>query len=249
MAMMPAAPGSRREAARDPLPRPEDKRRAVRAMFDRIAPRYDVLNRVMSLGLDRSWRRFALDAIHVGPGDRVLDLACGTGDLAAFAAARGAQVVGVDFALAMLGGARVRSPRCKLAQADAAALPLPDDWASAVTCGFALRNFVSLPAVFAELARVVAAGGRIALLDVDRPDAAWLRAGHAFWFDRVVPRVGGWLSDRQAYAYLPKSMVYLPPAPMLASQLADSGFEKIAKRRLLLGSAQLWTAQRRKQSR
>lgn len=247
--MMPAEPRSRREAARDPLPRLEDKRRAVRAMFDRIAPRYDALNRVMSLGLDRSWRRFALDAIHVGPGDRVLDLACGTGDLAAFAAARGAQVVGVDFALAMLCGARVRSPRCKLAQADAAALPLPDGWASAVTCGFALRNFVSLPAVFAELARVVAAGGRIALLDVDRPDAAWLRAGHAFWFDRVVPRVGGWLSDRQAYAYLPKSMVYLPPAPILASQLADSGFEKIAKRRLLLGSAQLWTAQRRKQSR
>jgi len=249
MAMMPAAPSSRGEAARDPLPRPEDKRRAVRAMFDRIAPRYDVLNRVMSLGLDRSWRRFALDAIHVGPGDRVLDLACGTGDLAAFAAARGAQVVGVDFALAMLGGARARSPRCKLAQADAAALPLPDGWASAVTCGFALRNFVSLPAVFAELARVVAPGGRIALLDVDRPDTAWLRAGHAFWFDRVVPRVGGWLSDRQAYAYLPKSTVYLPPAAMLASQLADSGFEKIAKRRLLFGSAQLWTAQRGKPSR
>jgi demethylmenaquinone methyltransferase/2-methoxy-6-polyprenyl-1,4-benzoquinol methylase len=237
-------PGSRLEVVRDPLPRAEDKGRAVRAMFDRIAPRYDALNRVLSLGLDRGWRRFTLDAIAVGPLDRVLDLACGTGDLAALAAARGAQVVGIDFARAMLGGAQARGIGCPLAQGDAAMLPLPDAWASVVTCGFALRNFVSLPPVFAELARVVAPAGRIALLDVDRPQSALVRAGHTFWFDRVVPRVGGWFSDRQAYAYLPRSTVYLPPAAAMRAQLANCGFECVAKRSLLFGAAQLWTARR-----
>jgi demethylmenaquinone methyltransferase/2-methoxy-6-polyprenyl-1,4-benzoquinol methylase len=242
MALMPAVPGSARRDVRDPLPRPDDKQRAVRAIFERIAPRYDALNRLLSLGFDRSWRRLALDAIGVGPGDRVLDLACGTGDLAGLAAARGAQVVGVDFARAMLAGAHRRELRCHLSQADATALPLPDAWATALTCGFALRNFVSLPEVFGEIARVVAPGGRIALLDVDRPDAAWLRFGHALWFDHVVPRIGGWFSDREAYTYLPRSTVYLPPAAELAAQLADAGFEAVAKRSLLFGSAQLWTA-------
>jgi len=238
-------PRSPLDAAGDPLPRAEDKGRAVRAMFDRIAPRYDALNRVLSLGLDRGWRRLALDAVAVGPHDRVLDLACGTGDLAALAATRGAQVVGIDFARAMLSGAQAREIGCHLAQGDAAMLPFPDAWATVVTCGFALRNFVSLPPVFAEMARVVAPGGRIALLDVDRPQPALVRAGHAFWFDRVVPRVGGWFSDRQAYAYLPRSTVYLPPADALRAQLAKCGFERVAKRALLFGAAQLWTAQRR----
>lgn len=240
----PAAPGASRDTEMDLLPRAADKGRTVRAMFDRIAPRYDALNRVLSLGLDRGWRRLALDAIGVGPRDRVLDLACGTGDLAALAAARGATVVGLDFARAMLDGAQTRCGDCHLAQGDAAALPLPDAWATAVTCGFALRNFVSLPPVFAEVARVVAPGGRIALLDVDRPDSALARAGHTLWFDRVVPRVGGWFSDAQAYAYLPRSTVYLPPANELRSQLENCGFERVAKRSLLLGAAQLWTAQR-----
>lgn len=213
-------------------------------MFDRIAPRYDALNRALSLGLDRSWRRLALDAIAVGPGDRVLDLACGTGDLVALAAARGATVVGADFAREMLRGAQRRGVASSLVQGDAAALPLRDASVSAVTCGFALRNFASLDAVFAELARVVAPGGRIALLDVDRPRAAWLRAGHSFWFDRVVPRVGGWLSDRDAYAYLPQSTVYLPDAPALAALLDRHGFASPRRRGLLLGAAQLWTARR-----
>ena len=91
----------------------------------------------------------------------------------------------------------------------------------------------------------MAPGGRIALLDVDRPASAWLRFAHGLWFDRVVPRVGGWFSDRQAYAYLPKSTVYLPPATELAAQLTAAGFEAVTKRSLLLGSAQLWTARLR----
>ena len=226
------------------LPPPSDKRRHVRAMFDRIAPRYDALNRVLSLGLDRRWRRVALDTIAIGPGDRVLDLACGTGDLSEMAATRGARVVGLDFARGMLAGAQSRLPRTAFVQGDAAALPLPDASQTAVVCGFALRNFEALAPVFAELARVLAPAGRIALLDVDRPDATLLRAGHTLWMDGVVPRIGGWLSDRAAYAYLPQSTVYLPPAPEFAALLRASGFEAVAKRSLGLGAAQLWTARR-----
>lgn len=226
------------------LPPPADKRRHVRAMFDRIAPRYDALNRFLSLGLDRRWRRLALDAIAIGRDDRVLDLACGTGDLCEMAAARGARVIGVDFARGMLAGAQTRLPYADFVQGDAAALPLPDASETAVVCGFALRNFEALAPVFAELARVLAPGGRIALLDVDRPDSRLLRAGHSIWMDCVVPRIGGWLSDRAAYAYLPQSTVYLPPASELAALLRASGFEAVAKRSLGFGAAQLWTARR-----
>jgi demethylmenaquinone methyltransferase/2-methoxy-6-polyprenyl-1,4-benzoquinol methylase len=226
------------------LPSGSEKRAAVREMFDRIAPRYDGLNRLLTAGLDQRWRRLAVAAVAVGPRDRVLDLACGTGDLAELAARRGAQVVGVDFARQMLRGARRRAVRAQLVQGDAARLPLPDACATVALCGFALRNFVSLPASFAELARVLAPGGRIALLEVDRPAAAWARAGHSFYFDRVVPWIGGVLSDRSAYRYLPRSTAYLPPAPELARLLREAGFAALARRPLLLGSAQLLTATR-----
>jgi demethylmenaquinone methyltransferase/2-methoxy-6-polyprenyl-1,4-benzoquinol methylase len=231
-------------AGRPALPAADEKPRHVRAMFDRIAPRYDALNRVLSLGLDRGWRKLALDAIAVGPADRVLDLACGTGDLARLAAARGARVVGADFSREMLRGAQARGLPCGLVQADAAALPFRDGSITAAACGFALRNFASLEAVLAELARVLAPHARVALLDVDRPRSAWLRRGHGVWFDRVVPTVGGWLSDRDAYAYLPQSTAYLPEERELAALLAASGFAASRRRRLALGAAQLWTARR-----
>jgi len=228
-------------AERDPaaLPLPEDKRAAVKAMFDRIAPRYDLLNRLISLGLDQRWRRHALDLAQVGRGQRVVDLACGTGDLSEYAAARGARVVAVDFAREMLRGAARRGIEAHLVQADGMALPLADASADALVSGFALRNFVSLPDVFAEIGRVIAPGGRIALIDVDRPRAEIVRAGHSFYFDRVVPRVGGWISDRAAYAYLPQSTAYLPPDDELRAMLEKAGFREIHKTRLLLGAAQI----------
>jgi len=226
------------------LPTGATKRATVRAMFDRIAPRYDLMNRLMTAGLDRRWRRIAADAIALAPGDRVVDLACGTGDLAEIAAARGARVLAVDFAREMLVRGRARGIPAAWLRADATSLPLADGAATAVTCGFALRNFVSLPAVFAELARVLAPGGRIALLDVDRPDARPLRAAHALWLDRAVPRLGGLLSDRDAYAYLPRSTAYLPPAAEMRALLEKAGFARVARRRLLLGSVQLWTGVR-----
>lgn len=226
------------------LPSGAAKRAAVQAMFDRIAPRYDALNRLLTGGLDQRWRRLALDAARIRPGDRVLDLACGTGDLAAQAAARGARVVGVDFARGMLRGAQRRRVAAALAQGDALRLPLASGSIDAALCGFALRNFTALEPVFAELARVLAPGGRVALLEVDRPRARSLAGAHSFYFDRVVPRLGGLLSDRAAYAYLPRSTSYLPPEPELLAMLAAAGFGGVAKRRLLFGAAQLVTAAR-----
>jgi demethylmenaquinone methyltransferase/2-methoxy-6-polyprenyl-1,4-benzoquinol methylase len=216
-------------------------------MFDRIAPRYDGMNRLLTGGLDQRWRRATVAAIGVGPGDRVLDLACGTGDLAEIAAQRGAAVLGVDFAREMLRGARRRRVAAQLVQGDCARLPLADGAVTAVVCGFALRNFAALPPVFAELARVLAPAGRIALLEVDRPSARWLRAGHSFYFDRVVPLVGGLLSDRRAYRYLPQSTVYLPPAADLLGQVAGAGFRDVRHHPLLLGAVQLLTAVRREE--
>ena len=224
------------------LPRDEEKRSQVRAMFDRIAPRYDAMNRLMTAGLDQRWRGAALDAVGTGVGDRVLDLACGTGDLAELAAARGAKVVGVDFAREMLRGAMQRRIPALWIQGDGAALPLPDAYASVISCGFALRNFASLPEVLGEMARLLESGGRLALLEVDRPSLAVVRAAHSLYFDRFVPRIGGWLSDRAAYSYLPRSTAYLPDAPELAALIADAGFREVRRRPLLLGSAQIITA-------
>ena len=221
------------------LPDLAHKRDAVKNMFDRIAPRYDLLNRLMSLGLDQGWRTQALDGIEVGPADVVLDLACGTGDLTELAVRRGARVVGADFAREMLRGATQRRIAASFIQADGAALPLADGSATVAVCGFALRNFVSLPEIFAELCRVLAPGGRIALIDVDRPRSAIVRAGHSLYFDRVVPALGGLISDREAYAYLPESTAYLPPDDELRAMLEKAGFSAVRKQRLLFGAAQI----------
>jgi demethylmenaquinone methyltransferase/2-methoxy-6-polyprenyl-1,4-benzoquinol methylase len=232
--------------ALDPLPPFEEKGSRVRAMFDRIAPRYDRLNRLLSVGLDQRWRRNALDRIRVGRGDCVVDLACGTGDLAELAVARGARVIGIDFAFEMLQTARRRGIRASFVQADGVAIPLVDGWASAATCGFALRNFIGLPEIFRELARVLAPSGRVALIEVDRPRPRLVRAVHSLYFDRVVPFVGGLLSDRAAYAYLPKSTVYLPPTEELLALLENAGFEQVEHQPLMLGAAQIVTGIRKK---
>ena len=120
--------------------------------------------------------------------------------------------------------------------------PCPTRYASVISCGFALRNFASLPEVLGEMARLLESGGRLALLEVDRPSLAVVRAAHSLYFDRVVPRIGGWLSDRAAYTYLPRSTAYLPDAPELAALIADAGFREVRRRPLLLGSAQIITA-------
>ncbi|TMK16743.1 MAG: methyltransferase domain-containing protein [Actinobacteria bacterium] len=172
-----------------PLPRGEDKARTVRVLFDTIAPRYDLVNRVMTLGMDVGWRRRTVRELHLPSGSMVFDLACGTGDLCRELDRAGYRAVGLDFALGMLREARTDAP---LVQADALRLPFRDASADGITCGFALRNVVSLPELFAELARVVRPGGSVALLDASRPDNRVLRAGHALprrptWWACSVP--------------------------------------------------------------
>jgi demethylmenaquinone methyltransferase/2-methoxy-6-polyprenyl-1,4-benzoquinol methylase len=218
------------------LPAGEDKVRAVRAMFDAIAPRYDLLNRILTFGMDVGWRRRTVRELALEPGSLVFDLACGTGDLCRDLAAAGLRAVGFDLSAGMLAAARTDAP---LVLADVLALPAGAASADGATCGFALRNVVDLGAFFAELARVVRPGGRIALLEVAEPSWGPARAVHGLYFRRVVPVIGGILSDRAAYRYLPASTAYLPgPAEMLA-MLRSAGFPDSRRRLLGMGAAQL----------
>jgi len=224
-----------------PLPRGEEKARVVEDMFDRIAPRYDLLNRLLTFRLDVTWRRAAVHSLELVSGARVLDLACGTGDLCRTLVADGYRAIGVDFSAGMLAAARTDVP---LVRADATRLPFADGALDGLTCGFALRNFVDLTAVLAECARVLRPHGRIALVDVSEPTSAPARAVHGLWFRRVVPFVGGVLSDRSAYAYLPASTAYLPPRPELLRMVGTAGFVDITHRSLGAGAAQLITGAR-----
>ena len=226
------------------LPSGEEKRARVRDMFDRIAPRYDALNRVMSVGMDQRWRRRALDLIDLGADDVVVDLACGTGDFCELVESRGAKVIGVDFALQMLKQGRNRGLDFRSVQADGEWLPFRSASVDVVTCGFALRNFVSLKGVLSEISRILKPGGRAALIDVDRPAWAPIRAAHSLYFDHVVPMVGGLISDRQAYRYLPQSTAYLPPPDELKSMMSGAGFLEVRRESLFLGSAQILTGVR-----
>jgi demethylmenaquinone methyltransferase / 2-methoxy-6-polyprenyl-1,4-benzoquinol methylase len=223
------------------LPEGEAKARAVREMFDTIAPRYDLVNRIITFGLDRRWRRTAVSSLSLSPGALVLDVACGTGDLCIELASRGQRAVGVDLSIGMIAHARTAAP---LVQTDALRMPFPDAAFDGAVSGFALRNFVALDPLFTELARVVRPGGRISLLDVETPANPVLRAGHSVYFGHVVPRVGSLLSDRDAYRYLPRSVAYLPPAETTLSLLRQAGFADARRRLLSGGITQLITATR-----
>lgn len=226
------------------LPSGPDKRRYVEHMFDGIAPRYDIMNRLMTFGIDRSWRRRTIEAANITHNSIVVDIGCGSGDLCADAADTGATLVGIDPSRGMLELARRRVPRANLLRAVGEALPLADASCSAVVSGFALRNWSSIPTVIAEAARVLAVGGRLAILEVDVPASQVMRAGFNVYFGRVVPILGTLLSDGSAYQYLADSLAYLPGEVDLHRMLSDAGFEDIEKRRLTAGVAQLITATR-----
>ncbi len=204
---------------------------AVRTMFDRIAPVYDAMNRVMTVGLDVRWRRLAAAAV-VRPGDRVLDAACGTGDLAlADLRAGAAAVVGLDFSEAMLARARRKGAELEWVAGDMLKMPFADASFDAATVGFGIRNVADLELGLRELRRVLRRGGRLAILEITRPLGP-LRPFYSLWFDRAVPLLGRLLPGGEAYAYLPESVKRFPPADELARLLGAAGFDEVRFRRL-----------------
>jgi demethylmenaquinone methyltransferase/2-methoxy-6-polyprenyl-1,4-benzoquinol methylase len=223
------------------LPQGDEKVRAVRSMFDTIAPRYDLVNRIMTFRMDVGWRRRTVRTLGLAPNARVLDLACGTGDLCDELTKAGYAPVGVDLSFGMLAAAHTAAP---LVQSDALRLSMPDASVDGATCGFALRNFVALEPFLESLARVVRPEGRIALLEVATPANRFLRWGHSVYFGHVVPRIGALLSDGAAYRYLPKSVAYLPETDELLGMVRGSGFRDVGRELLSMGIAQLITATR-----
>jgi demethylmenaquinone methyltransferase/2-methoxy-6-polyprenyl-1,4-benzoquinol methylase len=224
------------------LPIGERKAQAVEEMFDRIAPRYDLVNRVMTFGLDSGWRRRAVRELRLPAGSRVVDLGCGTGDLCRGLERSGLSAVGVDMAAGMLAMAHTSAP---LVRADALRLPLRDGLVDGAISGFALRNVTDIGACFREAARVIRPGGRAVFLEVAEPPNPVIRRMHALYFRRIVPIVGGLISDRSAYRYLPASTAYLPEPEALLGLLADAGFVHCRRVVLGAGAAQLLIGTRR----
>lgn len=214
----------------------------VEHMFDSISGRYDLVNRLITFGLDIRWRRSCVSALGLPAGSAVIDLACGTGDFCRVLARRAMRPLGVDFSAGMLAAHNSPAP---LVRADALTLPLRDASVDGATCGFALRNFSDLAAVIGELGRVVRPGGRIALLEVSTPRSSLLRLGHSVWFNHCVPVIGSALSDGNAYRYLPRSVAYLPDTRELAGMVRAAGFSGAQRRELAGGVAQIITATRR----
>lgn len=188
----------------------------VRNMFDAIAPRYDLVNRIMTFRLDTRWRRRAVRDLALPANSTVLDLAAGTGDLCIDLRRAQLRPIAIDLSFGMLSNDRSNAPR---AQADILRLPVPSHSVDGIICGFALRNLVDLEVFFTECARVIRPGGRIALLDVGVPHNPIIRFGNNIYFGKIVPRIGALLSDAAAYRYLPRSIAYLPDRSVLVAQI------------------------------
>ena len=223
------------------LPQGEEKVRAVRTMFDTIAPRYDLVNRLMTFRMDVGWRRTTVARLDLPVGARVLDLACGTGDLCRELAASDLRPVGVDLSFGMLAAARTSAP---LVHADVLRLPVPDGRADHPGQLDEEGSEVHEVPQREPAGRPVRPGGRIALLEVAEPPNPVLRWGHGLYFGAVVPRIGALLSDGAAYRYLPKSVAYLPEPEVMLEMLAGAGFVRPRRDLLSAGIAQLLTATR-----
>jgi demethylmenaquinone methyltransferase / 2-methoxy-6-polyprenyl-1,4-benzoquinol methylase len=200
----------------------------VQRMFDRIAPVYDAMNRVMTAGLDRRWRRITIEQT-VRAGDRTLDACCGTGDLAIGARGAGADVVGLDFSERMLERARRKAPGLEFVQGDVLALPFDDASFDSAVVGFGVRNVEDLDACLRELRRVLRSDGRLGILEITTPTGR-LAPFYRVWFDRVVPLMGKLLPGGAAYTYLPASVRRFPTPDGLAERLEASGFRDVRYR-------------------
>lgn len=223
------------------LPQGAEKTRQVRAMFDAIAGRYELVNHLMTFGLDARWRRRAVTDLRLPPGSLMLDIAAGTGDFTRELERQGHRAVATDLSFGMLSAGSGMRARV---QADAAELPFTTGSFDGVTCGYALRNFTDLAATLREMGRVVRPGGRLSLLEVAEPRIGLLRTGFRIWFRGVVPFVGSLVSDRNAYHYLPKSTAYLPPTADLVTLIQDAGFSAVNHRFVMGGLSQQFLATR-----
>jgi demethylmenaquinone methyltransferase/2-methoxy-6-polyprenyl-1,4-benzoquinol methylase len=223
------------------LPEGDDKARMVRSMFDAIAPRYDLVNRIMTFRLDVRWRRYAVKRLALPADSLVLDLAAGTGDLCIDLRRAALRPIAMDLSYGMLDNDRSGAPR---AQADILRLPVPDASVDGIICGFALRNLVDLNQFFTECARAIRPGGRIALLDVGVPHNPIIRFGNNIYFGKIVPRIGALLSDGAAYRYLPRSVAYLPDRTVLVAMLQKAGFADATHEQLSGGLTQLMVGTR-----
>jgi demethylmenaquinone methyltransferase / 2-methoxy-6-polyprenyl-1,4-benzoquinol methylase len=202
----------------------------VRAMFDRIAGLYDVMNTVMTAGMHHRWRARAVQLAAVSPGDHVLDVATGTGDLATAllaAVSPGGSVVACDFSEEMLTRARKKVPQARVEWADALALPYATDEFAAATVGFGARNFSDLDQGIREMTRVVRPGGKVVILEITQPTRQPLAGFYRGWFDRVVPALGKLSGNADAYSYLPSSVRRFPAPPQLAELMARAGLQQI----------------------
>ncbi|MEM8739340.1 MAG: bifunctional demethylmenaquinone methyltransferase/2-methoxy-6-polyprenyl-1,4-benzoquinol methylase UbiE [Planctomycetota bacterium] len=223
-----------------------DKARRVEQMFAAIAPSYDLNNRVHSLGRDQAWRRAAVRAADIQPGDRVLDVACGTGDLSlAFQDTAAAHVVGIDFTVPMLAVANQKDPgpeRPTYYAGDALRLPVADASVDVVSIAFGIRNVADPAAALAEFARVLRPGGRLIVLEFTVPPNPLVRWGNAFYSGWLMPRTASWIArDRSgAYRYLPRSINTFASKDQLLRLMADHQFTGVSARSLTLGIAAIY---------
>lgn len=233
-----------------PIPKPGQEAGKIRAMFDSIAHRYDLLNHLLSGGTDIAWRRYAVSKILQGGERRVLDLACGTGDLALEIQRRvnpGAEVIGVDFSGGMLRLAHQKnSTDVQWIQGDGLRLPFPDGTFDLVTIAFGIRNMESLEGGLREIHRVLRPGGRLGILEFSKPENPLVRTVYMPYFLHVLPRIGALLSRRSAYLYLPHSVLHFPNRYELASKMRDAGFGRVRHRPLTLGIAALHIGDRKR---
>jgi len=230
-----------------------DKGEGIRDMFDAIAPRYDFLNRLLSLGIDRRWRRFSVMQLMVPPEGRVLDIATGTGDVALEIARQteaSVKIVGVDFTQGMLvkGLEKVQQPalkgRIKMVNAPCEALPMPDGSFDGVSIAFGIRNVVERERGLAEMVRVLKPGGRVVILEFSQPRSELFRALYLFYFTRLLPAIGGLFSRRSAYQYLPDSVLDFPSTANFLEMMSAAGFEQLRHYPMTGGIATVYVGSR-----
>lgn len=223
----------------------------VSRIFGRIAPRYDLMNTLMTLGRDRRWRRLAAELAAPKPGGLALDLGTGSGELALELASLGCRVVAMDFSGPMMEVARQKlaarkEARVSLAAGDALSLPFPSETFECITAGFALRNFAGLGQALGEMLRVLKPGGRLAALELTPPRTRLARVMHRLYSHRYVPLLG-WLvaGDGSAYSYLPESVDRFPDAEALRRAMYDAGFESVVYRKLGLGMVAIHVSEKK----